>query len=99
LFRPRPEERACRIDATRSTARGARLEGRGRPRLAAASCFETHRSAIVLVEADEFASRCDAPQHEAERGRYRNRDMVDALAASPLAEVDFERVTIRPEAD
>jgi epoxyqueuosine reductase len=38
----------------------------GGPDRAAASCFETHRSATVLVEASEFVSRCDAPQHEAE---------------------------------
>jgi len=35
--------------------------------LDAPSCFETHRSAVWVVEALALASRCDAPQHEGGR--------------------------------
>jgi prevent-host-death family protein len=48
------------------------------------------RDAVVVVCAEEF-DRMQRP--------ISGRDIVDALAASPLAEVDFERVTFRPEAD
>jgi hypothetical protein len=34
---------------------------------AVAPCFETHRSAIEIVASFVRVSRCDAPQHEAER--------------------------------
>ncbi len=34
---------------------------------AAASCLETHRSALTLVALQRSASRCDAPRHEAGR--------------------------------
>jgi ABC-type nitrate/sulfonate/bicarbonate transport system permease component len=42
----------------------------------AAPRFETHRSAIVRVESPVFASRCDAPQHEADRGPCRGSPMT-----------------------
>ncbi len=48
------------------------------------------RDAVVVVCAEEF-DRMQRP--------VSGRDIVDALAASPLAEVNFERVTIKPEAD
>ena len=50
---------------------GARVskDGGGRG-VRAASCFETHRSAVVLVES-HCGKRCDAPQHEAEPTRLR----------------------------
>jgi hypothetical protein len=57
-----------------------RLEAWGGPDRAAASCFETHRSAMVLLERSEPVSRCDAPQHEAEL-----RPRPNAIALPPRA--------------
>src|SRR5216684_6118155 len=44
------------------------------------------RDAVVVVRADEF---------DRMRRPVSGRDIVAALAASPLAEVNFERVTIK----
>jgi prevent-host-death family protein len=44
------------------------------------------RDAVVVVRAEEF---------DRMRRPVSGRDIVAALAASPLAEVDFERVTIK----
>ena len=44
------------------------------------------KDAVVIVDADEF-DRLQRP--------VSGRDIVEALAASPLAEVNFERLTIR----
>ena len=44
------------------------------------------RDAVVVVGAEEF----DRLQHP-----VMGRDIVDALAASPLADVDFDRLTVK----
>jgi prevent-host-death family protein len=44
------------------------------------------RDAVVVVRADEF---------DRMRRPVSGRDIVNALADSPLAEVDFERVTVK----
>ena len=44
------------------------------------------RDAVVIVGADEF-DRLQRP--------VSGRDIVEALAASPLAEVNFERLTVK----
>jgi prevent-host-death family protein len=46
------------------------------------------KDAVVIVGADEF-DRLQRP--------VSGRDIVDALAASPLAEVNFERLTIKSQ--
>ena len=76
-----PRSASCRkrsIAAPRSAL--IRLEGWGRPH-PAASCFETHRSATMRVELHLPASRCDAPQHEAERGHARGNG-IEGTATS-----------------
>src|SRR5689334_9014881 len=47
---------------------------------AAASCFETHRSAIGFVTVEYVHRRCNAPRHEADLGGGRHAD-VDAVVA------------------
>jgi hypothetical protein len=55
---------------------------------AAASCFETHRSAAVLAGLHVSGSRCDAPQHEAGRvhqpgkSYFRNRSVGGAISVT-----------------
>src|SRR5262245_13771407 len=62
--RPHPEERARRNGAADSNGR-ARVSKDEDERMYWPSCFETHRSAFSPVDIAAFASRCDAPQHEA----------------------------------
>jgi hypothetical protein len=61
------EERAQGFAIRNPTFVRMRLEGWGGPD--AASRFETHRSASILVELSIPRERCDAPPHEAERAR------------------------------
>jgi hypothetical protein len=65
--RPHPEERARRRSSTNSNAR-TRVSKDEDEQSGVPLCFETHRSAPRRLERPALASRCDAPQHEGERG-------------------------------
>ena len=68
LVRPHPEEHPCKsLDLHGCVSKDGAAAG------AAASCFETHRSAAQLVETACRVSRCDAPQHEADRDAMTHR--------------------------